>query len=215
MMSAAPYPVVLFGALRLPRSCRRARRSMRSCACACISRLSVFRDALGSLGAALFHGLVRRDGVLQSMVSVRTRWAMVRDGVGSSNRRGGEVEGAARQCVSRILRVPSMSADCTYSRPVAPTRSCLTSRTTLLRHPRKARMQAVRKIRQSGGSLIFVAATVEHRFHRIEQELEIWFFARPRPNSSPVGFLLRWRYRHHGEGPLAERGASLGSLITT
>jgi cytochrome b561 len=72
MMSAAPYPVVLFGALRLPPIMPPSASfyALLRPAHAYLAYL-FFATLLGHLGAALFHGLVRRDGVLQSMVSVR------------------------------------------------------------------------------------------------------------------------------------------------
>ena len=69
MLSAAGYPVIVFGAVRLPAIAPRS-----------LVLHSVLWDAhhylgiafyaliLLHLGAALFHGLIRRDGVLQTMI---------------------------------------------------------------------------------------------------------------------------------------------------
>ncbi|HEX4150963.1 MAG TPA: cytochrome b [Steroidobacteraceae bacterium] len=73
MLSAAPYPVVLLGTLHLPPILphnailyswlRQAHTSL---------AYLFFATFLVHAGAALFHGLIRRDGVLQSMASLHT-----------------------------------------------------------------------------------------------------------------------------------------------
>lgn len=79
MLSAAPYPVVLFGSLRLPPIMPHSAPlyALLRPAHAYLAYL-FFATLLAHLGAALFHGLIRRDGVLQSMVSPRSE--EVRDG---------------------------------------------------------------------------------------------------------------------------------------
>jgi cytochrome b561 len=74
MLSAAPYPVVIFGPLQLPpilpqnaavyAFLRRAHTFL---------AYLLFATFLAHSGAALFHGLIRRDGVLQSMASLERR----------------------------------------------------------------------------------------------------------------------------------------------
>jgi cytochrome b561 len=71
MLSAAPYPVVVFGSVHLP-------PILPQDAAVYIwlrhwhTRLALllFVTFLGHLAAALFHGLIRRDGVFESMASV-------------------------------------------------------------------------------------------------------------------------------------------------
>ena len=73
MLSAAPYPVVIFGSLQLPpilpqnASVYAFLRHTHTC----LAYL-FFATFLAHSGAALFHGLIRRDGVLPSMASMRT-----------------------------------------------------------------------------------------------------------------------------------------------
>jgi cytochrome b561 len=72
MLSAAGYPIVLYGPLRLPPILphdltlyawlREAHT---------VLAYLFFATFLAHFGAALFHGLIRRDGVLQSMASWR------------------------------------------------------------------------------------------------------------------------------------------------
>jgi cytochrome b561 len=74
MQSAAGYPIVLYGPLSLPpivppspalyTGLRTAHE---------VLAYAFFALILVHLGAALFHGLVRRDGVLESMASVGRR----------------------------------------------------------------------------------------------------------------------------------------------
>ena len=76
MLSAAQYPIVLFGAVRLPpilphdpmlyASLRQLHTDL---------AYLLFAVFLVHLGAALLHGLIRRDGVLESMAS----WGRRRD----------------------------------------------------------------------------------------------------------------------------------------
>lgn len=72
MLSAAPYPVVLFGSLRLPPILPQS-ASLYAVLRPAHTYLGYlfFATILAHLGAALFHGLIRRDGVLQSMASLR------------------------------------------------------------------------------------------------------------------------------------------------
>ncbi|MGD0490315.1 MAG: cytochrome b [Steroidobacteraceae bacterium] len=73
MLSAAPYPVAIFGPLQLPpvlpqnatvyALLRHAHTFL---------AFLLFATFLAHSSAALFHGLIRRDGVLQSMASLRT-----------------------------------------------------------------------------------------------------------------------------------------------
>jgi cytochrome b561 len=72
MLSAAPYPVVLFGAWRLPPILPQS-ASLYAVLRPAHTYLGYlfFATILSHLGAALFHGLIRRDGVLQSMASLR------------------------------------------------------------------------------------------------------------------------------------------------
>ena len=74
MLSAARYPIVLYGPLQLPpilphdvklyASLRQLHTYL---------ALLLFATILGHLGAALFHGLVHRDGVFTSMMPWRVR----------------------------------------------------------------------------------------------------------------------------------------------
>jgi cytochrome b561 len=72
MLSAAPYPVVLFGSLRLPPILPQDAalyawlRQLHT-----VLAYLFFATFLAHLGAALFHALVRRDGVFQSMAPRR------------------------------------------------------------------------------------------------------------------------------------------------
>jgi cytochrome b561 len=73
MLSAAPYPIVLFGSVHLPpilpqnaalyASLRHAHTWL---------AYLFFATFMAHLGAALLHGLIRRDGVFESMASVRS-----------------------------------------------------------------------------------------------------------------------------------------------
>jgi mannose-6-phosphate isomerase-like protein (cupin superfamily) len=107
---------------------------------------------------------------------------MVRDGVGFI--KIDEVATArVLQCSSYLefLRVPSMSAGL-YVLPAGGTDAQLPHKQDELYYVirGKGHMQAGAQDQAIGrGSLIFVAATVEHRFHRIEQELEILVFFAP------------------------------------
>ncbi len=73
MLSAAPYPVVLFGSLRLPAILPQS-ASLYALLRPAHTYLAYlfFATLLAHVGAALFHGLIRRDGVLQSMASLRS-----------------------------------------------------------------------------------------------------------------------------------------------
>jgi cytochrome b561 len=70
MLSAQPYPVVLAGSLRLPPILPQSAtlyawlRQLHT-----VLAYLFFLVFLAHFGAALFHGLVRRDGVLESMAS--------------------------------------------------------------------------------------------------------------------------------------------------
>jgi cytochrome b561 len=70
MLSAAPYPVVLFGSLQLPPILPRDAtlyawlRQLHT-----VLAYLFFATFLAHLGAALFHAVIRRDGVFQSMAS--------------------------------------------------------------------------------------------------------------------------------------------------
>src|SRR6202030_816985 len=72
MLSAARYPIVLYGPLRLPPILPHDLTLY-----ACLRDLHtglaylLFATFLAHFGAALFHGLIRRDGVLASMASWR------------------------------------------------------------------------------------------------------------------------------------------------
>jgi cytochrome b561 len=79
MLSAAPYPVVIFGSLRLPPILPQNASiyAFLRYAHTCLAYL-FFATFLAHSSAALFHGLIRRDGVLQSMASFRTE--EVKDG---------------------------------------------------------------------------------------------------------------------------------------
>ena len=69
MLSAAGYPIVLFGSLHLPAILPHDVRiyALLRAAHTDLAFL-LFAVFITHLGAALFHGLIRRDGVLQSMV---------------------------------------------------------------------------------------------------------------------------------------------------
>jgi mannose-6-phosphate isomerase-like protein (cupin superfamily) len=80
-----------------------------------------------------------------------------------------------------FLRVPSMSAGL-YVLPAGGADAQLPHKQDELYYVirGKARMQAGPHDQAIGrGSLVFVAANVEHRFHRIEEELEILVFFAP------------------------------------
>jgi cytochrome b561 len=68
MLSAAPYPVVIYGPLQLPRILPQD-----AALYAWLRHLHTwlaylfFATFLAHLGAALLHGLIRRDGVFESM----------------------------------------------------------------------------------------------------------------------------------------------------
>jgi len=72
MLSAARYPIVLYGTVELPPILPQnqllyvALRQSHT-----VLAYLLFLTVLAHLGAALFHGLIRRDGVLESMASVR------------------------------------------------------------------------------------------------------------------------------------------------
>jgi len=70
MMSAAAYPIVLFGGFRLPPILPQS-ASLHTMLWSAHFYLAFafFALVMGHLAAALFHGLVRRDGVLQTMLS--------------------------------------------------------------------------------------------------------------------------------------------------
>jgi cytochrome b561 len=70
MLSAARYPIVLFGGLQLPPILPHdlALYSVLRPLHTDLAYL-LFATFLAHLGAALFHGLIRRDGVLRSMAS--------------------------------------------------------------------------------------------------------------------------------------------------
>jgi cytochrome b561 len=68
MLSAAPYPVVLFGSVHLPSILPQSAAlyaSLRQLHT--VLAYLFFLTFLAHFGAALIHGLIRRDGVLQSM----------------------------------------------------------------------------------------------------------------------------------------------------
>jgi cytochrome b561 len=72
MLSAAPYPVVLLGSLQLPAILpQNASLSVLLRDAHTVLGYLFFAVVLAHLGAALFHGLIRRDGVFGSMVSLR------------------------------------------------------------------------------------------------------------------------------------------------
>ena len=70
MLSAAPYPIVIYGSLRLPPilppdpALYAWLRQLHT-----VFAYLLFAVFLAHLGAALMHGLIRRDGVLESMAS--------------------------------------------------------------------------------------------------------------------------------------------------
>ncbi len=70
MMSAAAYPIVLFGGIRLPPILPQS-ASLHTILWSAHFYLAFafFALVMVHLAAALFHGLVRRDGVLQTMLS--------------------------------------------------------------------------------------------------------------------------------------------------
>jgi cytochrome b561 len=74
MLSAARYPVVLYGPARLPPilphdlTLYAALRELHT-----VLAYLLFATVLAHLGAALYHGLVRRDGVFGSMASWKHR----------------------------------------------------------------------------------------------------------------------------------------------
>lgn len=70
MLSAAPYPVMIFGSLRLPSILPQSPALyalLRALHTDCAYLL--FAVFLAHLGAALMHGLIRRDGVFDSMAA--------------------------------------------------------------------------------------------------------------------------------------------------
>jgi cytochrome b561 len=73
MLSAAPYPVLIFGSIRLPPIVPQnaALHGWLRQAHSWLAFL-LFATFLIHLAAALFHGLIRRDRVLQSMASLRS-----------------------------------------------------------------------------------------------------------------------------------------------
>ncbi len=73
MQSAAPYPVLIFGSLRLPPILPQS-AALHGWLRQAHTWLAyvLFATVLVHLGAALFHGLIRRDGVLRSMASLRS-----------------------------------------------------------------------------------------------------------------------------------------------
>jgi cytochrome b561 len=73
MLSAAPYPVVMFGSLQLPPILPQNAwvYAFLRHAHTCLAYL-FFAAFLAHSAAAFYHGLIRRDGVLQSMGSLRT-----------------------------------------------------------------------------------------------------------------------------------------------
>ncbi len=80
-----------------------------------------------------------------------------------------------------FLRIPSMSAGL-YVLPAGAEDAQIPHKQDELYYVvrGKARMRAGAEDREIGcGSLIFVAANVEHRFHRIDEELEILVFFAP------------------------------------
>jgi len=72
MLSAEPYPVVIYGPLQLPPILPQD-----AALYAGLRQLHTwlaylfFATFLAHLGAALLHGLIRRDGVFESMASFR------------------------------------------------------------------------------------------------------------------------------------------------
>jgi cytochrome b561 len=74
MLSAASYPIVLFGTTQLPPILPHSAtlyamlRQLHT-----VLALLLFLTVLVHLAAALFHGLIRRDGVLESMATWRAR----------------------------------------------------------------------------------------------------------------------------------------------
>jgi len=80
MLSAERYPIVLFGSVRLPPILPHSvtlfaiLRPLHS-----IFAYLLFLTILLHVAAALFHGLIRRDGVLASMASLRAARGVGRD----------------------------------------------------------------------------------------------------------------------------------------
>lgn len=73
MLSAGGYPVVLLGGIRLPALVGQSDALHTLLRNAHVTlAFALFALVLMHLAAALFHGLVRRDGVLASMASLRT-----------------------------------------------------------------------------------------------------------------------------------------------
>jgi cytochrome b561 len=74
MLSAAGYPIVLYGSLQLPpilptgAALYAELRQLHT-----VLAYLLFLTVVVHLAAALFHGMIRRDGVLESMASWRTR----------------------------------------------------------------------------------------------------------------------------------------------
>jgi Cytochrome B561 len=74
MLSAARYPIVLYGPLQLPALLPHdAKLYAELRQLHTYLALLLFATFLGHLGAALFHGLIYRDGVFTSMMPWRTR----------------------------------------------------------------------------------------------------------------------------------------------
>jgi cytochrome b561 len=73
MLSAAAYPVVLFGGLRLPPILPQS-ASLHAFLWGAhfLLAFAFFGVILPHLAAALYHALVRRDGVFQAMASIST-----------------------------------------------------------------------------------------------------------------------------------------------
>jgi cytochrome b561 len=69
-LSADRYPIVLYGRFSYPRSCHTTSRCVRGCdPCTPISHICSSSRSFAHFGAALFHGLIRRDRVFESMAS--------------------------------------------------------------------------------------------------------------------------------------------------
>jgi quercetin dioxygenase-like cupin family protein len=126
---------------------------------------------------------------------------MVRDGVGFVELADVAADRALRGTpYLEFLRVSSMSAGL-YALPAGSRDGQLPHRQDELYYVvrGKARMRAGTEDRSIGpGTLVFVAASVEHRFYQIEEDLEVLVFF---PNS------LRRRDGHHGESSLPQRSA--------
>jgi cytochrome b561 len=68
MLSAGGYPIVIFGGLHLPAILPHDSASFAALrATHSVLAFSLFAVFLAHLGAALFHYMIRRDGVMQSM----------------------------------------------------------------------------------------------------------------------------------------------------